>query len=151
MAETIGLIASCVQLAELATKSIKTLHSLQKKFSNAARTIELLSSQLLAVKSAVKHISLWLDQSPPESIWSGELRDTLIQSLESCGDLLEKISEYSYHLDNDSRVALLLDRMKYVWKADEFREFQGMLRDHVQALSFLLQVAELSVLREFPF
>lgn len=145
IAETIGLIASCVQIAELATKSIKNLHSLQLKFKNAAHTFELLSSQLLAVKSAVKHISLWLDQSSSESIWSHELRGDLVQSLEACAALLQKISEQSFRLDQDSRTALLLERVKYVWKADEFRGYQELLRDHVQALSFLLQVAQLLV------
>ncbi|KAL9089229.1 MAG: hypothetical protein Q9165_005797 [Trypethelium subeluteriae] len=142
-AETIGLIASCVQLAELATKSIKNLHSLELKFKNAATTFELLSAQLLALKSAAKHISLWLDEAPPESIWSAELRDNLVRSIEACGTLLQKISEHSIRLENDSGTALLLERMKYVWKADEFREYQELLRDHVQALSFLLQVAQI--------
>ncbi|KAF2232432.1 hypothetical protein EV356DRAFT_505167 [Viridothelium virens] len=143
-AETIGLIASCVQLAELATKSIKNLHSFELKFKNAATTFELLSAQLLALKSAAKHISLWLDEAPPESIWSAELRDDLVRSIEACGTLLQKISDHSFRLDHDSRTALLRERMKYVWKADEFREYQDLSRDHVQALSFLLQVAQLS-------
>ena len=144
-AEAIGVIASCVQLAELATKSIKNLRDLQRKFKEAANTLQLLSSQLHGIESAVKHIALWLDRSPLDSVWSPELRDDLSQSIEACGTTLQNLKDHTFRLNNESGTALLLERMKYVWKADELHEYQELLRDHVQALSFLLQVAQLSV------
>lgn len=143
--EAVGIAASCISIAELAAASIKHLHSLQHKLQTSDRNIQMVTSQLVAVKSATSHIQKWLDQQPTETFWTNELRSDLDGSLAACQILLGCMQAKVGELDAVPLTESWRRRFKYAWNECEVRECQDMLRDHIQALSLLLQVAKLYV------
>ena len=131
--EAIGLAASCIQIADVATGVVKHLHSLQTKLKNADRNLQLLSVQIIAIKAVVKHVSFWLEDLPVRVLWAGNLVCDMEQSVDACRTLLDIISEHVSELDGASDPTWK-ERLKYVWNDNEVGWYRDMLQIHVQAL-----------------
>ncbi|KAF2231120.1 hypothetical protein EV356DRAFT_519099 [Viridothelium virens] len=141
--EALGLAASCIQIVELAATSIKHIHSLQRKLQNVDQNTQMVLSQLTAVKSAVNRIQIWLDQQSPETFWIDDLSSDLDLSLDACRRLVGLISEQLGELNAAQTTFSWKERFRQVWNEEEVKGYRDMLRDHIQALSLLLQVAKL--------
>ncbi|KAI9661013.1 MAG: hypothetical protein M1821_009340 [Bathelium mastoideum] len=146
--EAVGFAASCLAIAELAAASIKHLHSLQNKLNHADRNIQMVTSQLISVKSAVNHIKTWLDQRPTGNPQMDSLDSDLGMSLEACRMLLDMISGHLGNLDSEPVTLAWKERLKYIWNEEEVQMYRNMLQDQIQALSLLLQVAQLPVTKQ---
>ncbi|RMZ81608.1 hypothetical protein DV737_g2457, partial [Chaetothyriales sp. CBS 132003] len=114
--EVIGTVTAILGIIDVATRSISTLAEVRRRYKGVSLTIELLSGQLVAVRTALDQIRHLIEESLQDD-HHYQLVMNMDISINSCNLLIrvldEEISKLEYHENEkptfESRVKMVLD------------------------------------------
>ncbi|KAF1811846.1 hypothetical protein P152DRAFT_482869 [Eremomyces bilateralis CBS 781.70] len=141
-----GLVTTCVTIAGGASRLVHQLHSLRTRLQSVDVRMQLLETQVRALKTATANISEWLKDSPEDFGRNEEPAVDLGAVLEACDTLILLLQEHaSKALSRVDRLGSidLQAKIKTLWEEDDIKELQELLRNQVQSLNLMLQCFQL--------
>lgn len=140
-ASIVGLVGTCLSISVRTAAVGQQLYTLKERYKHAERKITLFETQLSALNTAARRLSIWLETPPTQHLT--EVQIELKQSLEACDTLVLLIMEYLSQAQSRQAKMSFWSKTKHVWDENAIKDYEGMLRGQVQALSLLLQILAL--------
>jgi hypothetical protein len=140
-ASIVSLVGTCLSISTRVATIGQQLYTLKERYKHVERNITLFEMQLSALNTAARRVSIWLER--PSTQCPTEMQIELKQSLEACDTLVLLIMEYLSQSQSRQAKMGLWSKTKHIWDENTIKEYEGMLRGQVQALSLLLQILAL--------
>jgi len=119
----------------------------QVRYKNVAKNINLITVQLSTFKAAIVLLSSCLERRVTALVHQDDLVVELSASLDACSSIVAAVQDQVGRIGTKSVNKSMLDfrsRVKYLWDEKSVNDCVRMLEVQVQALSFLIQVLQLS-------
>ncbi|TAQ85657.1 hypothetical protein B7494_g6023 [Chlorociboria aeruginascens] len=146
MADPVGMLASCVAVAGLAIRVVKTLDDLISRWDAAHLSLESLKSVVVTFTNSLKMLSLWMER---EYLNSGAATDlTFVRNLAlSCEGCMRFLLALKIELElvapNPGRFSWRR-KTAILWNENRIRDLRDHLMAQNQGLLLLLECRQLS-------
>jgi hypothetical protein len=141
----LGAVAACTEIVAVIARVTSNLHSLKQRWSEGARSLQLLIAKLSTVRAALAQVKDWAELNASTSPNGDEMRDSLGVAMEGCLIFVEALDQDVAGLLADSVVS----RLKQLFIDSSIKEHEQRLDSQILALQFLLNAAYWYVSR-FP-
>lgn len=148
-ASVAGLTASCLQTA-------KALRDLKDKFDNANLTISAICTETTLISASMSQIQSCILKDPDavsDKLQShSSLESTLDQALTGCYVVFDVLESEIVRLTESEVLQTSVDlkftaKLRYMWSESTMKELLGQMRGLQTALSFIMQLLGVYVLR----
>lgn len=140
----LGAVAACTEIVSVITRVTTNLHSLKQRWSEGARSLQLLIAKLSTVRSALAQVKDWAELNASTSPNGDEMRDSLGVAMEGCQVFIEALDQDVAGLLGDSVVS----RLKQLFIDSTIKEHEQRLDSQILALQVLLNAAYCQSLSE---
>ncbi len=139
----IGAVAACSEIVTVIARVTTNLHSLKQRWSEGARSLQLLIAKLSTVRAALAQVKDWAEFNASTSPNGEEMRDSLGVAMEGCQVIIEALDQDVAGLLGDS----VMSRLKQLFIDSSIKEHEDRLDSQISALQLLLNAAYWYVLR----
>ena len=139
----LGAVAACSEIVTVIARVTTNLHSLKQRWSEGARSLQLLIAKLSTVRAALAQVKDWAELNASTSPNGEEMRDSLGVAMEGCQVFIEALDQDVAGLLGDSVVS----RLKQLFIDSSIKEHEQRLDSQISALQVLLNAAYWYVLR----
>ena len=144
--EAVGTAGAVIGIVDVVTRSILKLAEIRKKYNSVELIVELLSTQLGTVKTALEQIEAFLSSDLREDEHHYQLVMNLDISIRSCGSLVRLIDKQLSALMYGSGNAMLKRfKISVVLNSKEMDECMTRLDRQINGLNFLVTTFQWSV------
>ena len=135
----VGLVGAALGVADVVTKTLKSLVDLQTRYRNADLTVSLVIGQLSTIKAALDEISIWVRTSLAALPQHQQLVQDLGTSLEGCRLVIKIIDGRLEHLNRNTEHSLsTAGKVTYLWEEHDMNLYSNHLNNQINALHLLL-------------
>jgi hypothetical protein len=134
----IGAVAACGELVTMIARVTSNLHTLKTRWTEGARSLQLLIGKLSSIRAALIQIKDWAEFNASTSPNGEEMRDSLGIAIEGCQVIIEALGHDVERLGLGDSV---VSRLKQLFFDSTIREHEGRLDSQVTALQLLLNAA----------
>jgi hypothetical protein len=139
VAGIIGTAGAIVGIIDIAARSILVLADIRRRFKETNLTLELLSNQLLSVRTALEQIHALINDSLEEDDPHYSMMISLDSSVKCCGFLVRLLDENIAKFEYDDDESLTLEsRVRLVLDSKGIEECQARLDRQINALTLVL-------------
>ena len=136
---TVGLIGSCLSVANGAFATINNVRSLIQSYSQAKQRINLISGQINTVCVALSSLENWARKEAAETTLASPTGASFEQSIHCCVLIISAISE---HVSACQSMGVR-QRVKYLFNESKLDGFGRSLKDQISALQLLVSAIHL--------
>ncbi|KAK0666808.1 ankyrin repeat-containing domain protein [Cercophora samala] len=133
----LGAVAACSEIVTVIARVTTNLHSLKQRWSEGARSLQLLIAKLSTVRAALAQVKDWAELNASTSPNGEEMRDNLGVAMEGCQVFIEALDQDVAGLLGDSVVT----RLKQLFIDSTIKEHEQRLDSQISALQVLLNAA----------
>ncbi|KAI9659818.1 MAG: guanine nucleotide-binding protein subunit alpha [Bathelium mastoideum] len=147
-ASIIGIVDSVMGIADVVTRSIRSLNGLKLKYRDAPTLVSTLIGQLYTTQTALDQLSSWADDYAgiPTSVEAeryAELAAQVGNALDCFGPLILSLQRDLNQLETyDASQFNLQKRISFLWNERDLNEYLTLLDRQVNALTLLLQAIQ---------
>jgi len=141
----LGAVAACAELTTLIVRVTSNLATLKVRWSEGARSLQLLIAKLSTIRAALAQVKDWAEFNATTSPNGEEMRDSLAVAMEGCHVIIEALDQDVAGLLGDSVVS----RLKQLFIESTIKDHEGRLDSQITALQLLLNAAYWYVLLLF--
>lgn len=134
----VGEVAACGELVSMIAGVTSNPHSLKVRWSEGARSLQLLIAKLSSVRAALAQIRDWAEFNASTSPNGEEMRESLGVAIEGCQVVVEALHNDVEGLGVGDSV---VSRFKQLFLDSTIREHEGRLDSQMTALQLLLNAA----------
>jgi len=140
-ASIVGLVASCLSLAEKAVKTIHGGWELYTKFKDAEQSVGTLVMRLETIQSALVVLKSWIQSYLSKQDAAIELVRSLERAIRGCFMVLTAVQELVEGLENKKT----REKICYLWNEATINSQAGNLDSQVNALNLVVGIMQLYV------
>lgn len=137
----IGLIASALSVAEIATVVGRGCRHLQNEFNGALEHVDNISQQTSNIDLAIREICSIVDQRP--QIFPSSFEGHLSDSISAIHNIARQIQDHVRLVRTEAETSQNRAKLRHLRKSNQITEWRTTLGVQIQALMLLLQVAQL--------
>ncbi|OTA69478.1 kinase-like protein [Hypoxylon sp. EC38] len=141
--DIVSLVASSIGVADIVTRLGFGLRHLQQEFSGALDHVENIAQQTGAIDFAIREICSFVNKSPNKFLPSFASR--LEESMAAIDEVVGQIQHHVQSVKTEAERSPSKGKMLHLRRADKVIQWESNLGVQIQALSLLLQVAQLCV------
>lgn len=135
----LALVSATLAITMRAAAIGKYLHTLKNRFQRAGQNIRQLSVHVSAIRVAARSLSSWLEEDAVESAEVEELKESLLEVLSACCELLYDLQNYVTSVLAGSDQVGFRSATSYAWNEDVINEVSQTLHQQEVALLLILQ------------
>ncbi|KAF2234226.1 hypothetical protein EV356DRAFT_502558 [Viridothelium virens] len=147
-ASIVGIVSSVVGIADVVTRSIRSLNSLKTKYRDTPLIVSTLIGQLFTTQVALQQLSSWAEDYPRKSAGSegGRYPELVAQvgsALDCFGPLVVSLQRDLDQFEGSNKTSMSFTRrMSFLWNERDLNDYLGLLDRQVNALTLLLQAIQ---------
>lgn len=138
-----GLVASALGVADVATRVGWGLRHMQKEFSGALESVEKISQQTSTIDLAIREICFIVDQRP--QTFPPSFESHLNDSTSAVHNIVRQIQSHVESVREKAQTSQGKAKFRHLLNSAQVTEWGATLAVQIQALTLLLQVAQLYV------
>ena len=147
-ASIIGIVGSVVGIADVVTRSIRSLNSLKTKYRDAPALVSTLIGQLYTTQVALEQLSIWAgDYSGiPTSVEAeryAQLAAQVGNALDCFSPLILSLQQHLNKLESLDAIQFgFQKKVSFLWKERDLNDYLALLDRQVNALTLLLEAIQ---------
>jgi hypothetical protein len=135
----VGLISSCLSIADGACATIKNVRSLVHSYAQANQRIELISSRINTIRMALSNIESWAREKASRATLVSPTGASLEQSISCCVIVITAINKHV----SACQTMGVKQRIQYLLSEGVIDDFGRSLDSQISALQLLLSTIQL--------
>jgi hypothetical protein len=132
-----GAVAACAEIITLVGKVTTNIASLKARWTDGARSLQLLIAKLSTIRAALTQIKDWSDYNAASSPQGEDMKDNLHIAMEGCQVIMEALDVDIASLLGDSMVS----RLRQFFFDSKLRDYEDRLESQISAPNLLITAA----------